>query len=336
MLAVVVALLPVVAFLVVLVLFDSFKLVPAAMLARALFFGALAALIALIVHNWLFALTGLGARDFSRYVAPVTEETLKALFVLYPLRRRQIGFLVDAAVVGFAIGAGFAVVENIDYLRRLPEGSLWLWLARGFGTAILQATTAAIIAMAAKALGDLHNSRGFAVVVPGWIVAIALHSAYNHALVSPLLAGAVLVIVLPLVVFTIFARSEQRTREWVSEGLDLDVELLTLVRSNQFAGTRLGRYLQELRARLPGPMVADMFCLLQLDLELAIRAKGMLMAREAGLEVPVDAALDDRLRERAYLVKTIGRTGMLALRPLRVTSDRDHWHEYLLREASRR
>ena len=123
------------------------------------------------------------------------------------------------------------------------------------------------------------------------------------------------------------------TREWVSEGMDLDVELLQLVRSSHFGGTRLGRYLHELRARFPGPVVADMFCLLQLDLELAIRAKGMLMAREAGLEVPRDPDLQAKLAERVYLHKAIGNTGMLALRPLQVTSDRDDWHQYLLRNA---
>ena len=44
-----------------------------------------------------------------------------------------------------------------------------------------------------------------------------------------------------------------------------------------------------------------MFCLLRLELELAIRAKGMLMAREAGFEVPIDDEIRASLAERAYL-----------------------------------
>ena len=167
-----------------------------------------------------------------------------------------------------------------------------------------------------------------------WIAAVLLHSAFNHALVSPLLAAAMVMFVLPLVVLAVFTVSEQQTREWVGAGLDLDVELLQLVKSSEFGGTRFGRYLGELRSRFPGPVVADMFCLLQLDLELAIRAKGMLMAREAGLSVPVDDALRARLAERAYLEKTIGRTGLLAIRPLQVTSDFDKWHQHLLREEA--
>ncbi len=330
-----VALLPVTAFLLLLMLFDSFKLVPRLMLVRALVMGSVAALLMLPLHAWLLSVTGLSSPAFSKYVAPVTEETLKTFCLLYPLRRREIGFLVDAAIIGFAVGTGFALVENVDYLRNLGEARFLVWVVRGFGTAVLHATTAAIIAIAAKSLGDRFPERGWLVIVPGWIAAILLHSLFNHALVSPVLAAAMLLLVLPIVVISVFGRSERKTREWVGEGLDLDVELLGLVRSMHFGGTRLGRYLNELTSRFPGPVVADMFCLLQLELELAIRAKGMLMAREAGLELPVDASIKERLAEREYLQHQIGPTGLLALRPLQMTSDRDDWHQYLLKHAGK-
>lgn len=335
MLAVLVAVLPVTAFLLMLLLFDSFKLVPRLMLLRALASGAAAALIALVLHGWLFDLTGYGPRAFARIVAPFTEETLKALCLLYPLRRGQLGFLVDAAIVGFGVGAGFALVENVDYLRALPESRIWVWLARGFGAAILHASTAAIMAVGAKALMDRFPALDLRVIIPGWALAVALHATYNRALVSPVLAAAVLLFVVPLVVLAVFDRSERLTREWIGDGLDLDVELLALIRSAHFGDTRLGKYLAELRARFPGPVVADMFCLLQVELELGIRAKGMLMAREAGLEVPVDDDLRAQLAERKYLQTAIGPTGMLALRPLQVTSRRDDWHRYLLHHAAR-
>jgi RsiW-degrading membrane proteinase PrsW (M82 family) len=334
-LAVVIAVLPVTAFLLMLLLFDSFKLVPRVMLMRALAMGAGAAVIGIALHAWLMQWTGLDSRSFARVVAPVTEETLKALCLLYPLRRGQLGFLVDAAIVGFGIGTGFALVENIDYLHKLGDPRIWVWVARGFGAALVHASAAAIIAVLAKALIDRYPSRGVLVLVPGWALAVALHATYNRALVSPILAAAVLVFVVPLVVLAVFDRSERLTREWVGDGLDLDVELLALIRSAHFGTTRLGRYLAELRARFPGPVVADMFCLLQVELELGIRAKGMLMAREAGLEVPIDDEVRAALAEREYLQDAIGPTGLLALRPLQVTSRRDDWHRYLLHHARR-
>jgi protease PrsW len=333
-LAVVVAVLPVTAFLLMLLLFDSFKLVPRVMLAKSLAMGAAAASIALVLHAWLAPVTGLDARSFTRFVAPLTEETLKALCVLIPLRRAQLGFLVDAAIVGFGIGTGFAVVENIEYLLTLSDTRIWVWLARGFGAAFIHASAAAVIAVLAKGLIDRYPARGILVIVPGWAVAVLLHATYNRALVSPVLAAAVLLLIVPLVVLAVFDRSERLTREWIGDGLDLDVELLALIRSAEFGTTRLGRYLTELGARFPGTVVADMFCLLQVELELSIRAKGMLMAREAGLETPIDEEVRAALAERKYLQDAIGPTGMLALRPLQVTSRRDDWHRYLLHHAS--
>jgi RsiW-degrading membrane proteinase PrsW (M82 family) len=331
--AVLVSLLPVLAFLLVLLLVDSFKLVGSSLLAKALGAGAVAAGLGMLLHGWLVPLTGLGPATVARYVTPVTEEALKATFVIYTLRRGQIGFLVDAAILGFAIGAGFAVVENIDYLWSLANRQIWVWIVRGFGTAVLHAATTAVVAMVAKSLLDKAPGRGWLVIVPGWIAAVVMHSAYNHALISPVLAASLLLIAMPLVVMAVFSRSERMTREWVGDGLDLDVELLQLVKTPHFGATRLGRYLQELKSRFPGPVVADMFCLLQLELELSIRAKGMLMAREAGLDVPVDEGLRAQLAERAYLERSIGPTGLLALRPLQVTSERDQWHKYLLTQA---
>lgn len=333
MLIAAVALLPVSTFLLVLVLVDSFKLVSTPTLARALGAGAVAALAAMWLHGWLFDVTGLGLVPFSRYVAPVTEEALKALFLVYALWRKQIGFLVDAAIVGFAIGAGFAMVENIEYLRAITNQNIWLWVVRGFGTAVLHATTTAIVAITAKALLDRSPQSGLSVLLPGWVVAVVLHSAFNHAKASPIVSAVLIMVVLPPIVLAVFTRSEKITREWVGDGLDLDMELLQLVKSSHFGSTRLGRYLDELKTRFAGPIVADMFCLLQLDLELSIRAKGMLMAREEGLELPADDSLRAQLAERAYLEKSIGRTGLLALRPLQVTSDRDEWHQFLLRQS---
>ncbi len=164
--AILVALLPVIAFLLLLILFDSFKLVPSSMIGRALAAGAIAALAASFVHGWILSATGIEPGIFTRYVAPVTEETLKGLFLIYPLWRRQIGFLVDAAIIGFAVGAGFAVVENIEYLRIVPDQRLWTWIVRGFGTAMLHAMTTAVIAISAKSLMDRREERAVARAPP--------------------------------------------------------------------------------------------------------------------------------------------------------------------------
>jgi hypothetical protein len=124
----------------------------------------------------------------------------------------------------------------------------------------------------------------------------------------------------------VFERSEKATREWVGAGLDLDLTLLQLVMSDGFQATRFGSYLRALSSHFEGVVVADMFCLLRIELELAVQAKAWLIAHEAGLDLPVDDDLRAALAERDHLRQSIGRTGLLALEPLRVTSDRDYWN----------
>src|ERR1051325_8714067 len=99
------------------------------MIITALAAGAAAAVGAWAINTWLLnSYPALDVTTFTRYISPVIEETLKTLFVLYALRRHLMGFLVDAAIIGFAIGTGFAVVENIDYLRSVADQSIWLWI----------------------------------------------------------------------------------------------------------------------------------------------------------------------------------------------------------------
>jgi RsiW-degrading membrane proteinase PrsW (M82 family) len=326
------ALLPVLVFLAALVLMDSFKLVPLRAVGMAIGAGALAAVAALYLNGWLAAASGLGGAAFSRYVAPLVEESLKAAWVTQLVRRRRVGFLVDAAIQGFAVGAGFAVLENLDYLHRLPERHALLWTVRGFGTALLHGATTVVFAILSKAAADRHPERGLLAFLPGLAAAAGLHSLFNHFLVHPLLSAGLLLAVLPMVVVALFERSERATREWLGAGFDLDVELLGLVLSGEFGQTRLGAYLVSLRDRFPGPVVADMFCLLRVELELSVRAKGMLMARAAGLAAPAGQDVRASLDELAYLERSIGATGLLALKPLHVTSSRDVWNRYLLEQ----
>jgi hypothetical protein len=86
-----------------------------------------------------------------------------------------------------------------------------------------------------------------------------------------------------------------------------------------------------LRARFRGEDLADMLCCLRLHGELALRAKGVLMLRESGIdEAPIDAETRDKLAELAQLKRAIGRAGVLALRPLMMATGKDIWELTLL------
>ena len=212
------ALVPVVLFLAVLVLMDSFKLVPLRVVVPLILAGAAAAVVGMRLHAWLLDGGRVPATVLSRYVAPLTEEALKALPVAWLLARKRIGFLVDAAILGFAVGAGFALVENVEYLRALGESSVFLWIVRGFGTAVLHGGTTSILAVLARALEERRPRAGVAVVLPGLAVAVAVHSLYNHFILPPIVATLVLFVTLPVLFVAVFVRSEEGTREWLGTG----------------------------------------------------------------------------------------------------------------------
>ena len=97
-------LLPVLLFLAGLVLMDSYKLVARRIVLRAIGVGVLAALIAFVFNVALLNSLHVSPVVLKRYLAPVIEETLKAAYVVWLLRRDRVGFMVDAGIQGFAVG----------------------------------------------------------------------------------------------------------------------------------------------------------------------------------------------------------------------------------------
>jgi len=328
-LALAVGFLPVVLFLLGLLAMDSYRLVRRRDVAASIAWGVAAAMLALLVNRALVERAGLDPVLLRRYAAPAVEELLKAALVIVLISRARVGFLVDAAVHGFAAGAGFALVENLWYARVLGDAELWLWVLRGLGTAVLHGSTTGIAAIVTKSLTDRRTMpRGLA-SLPALALATALHSAYNHLVLNPLISAALVLISAPLTMLLAFEASERATRDWVGHGLDRDADLLELIHSGAIVHTPAGEYLASLRSRFPGPTLADMLCLLEIRLELAMRVKGMLLAREAGLEVPADPQVLANLRELRFLERSVGATGRLAMRPL-LPEGRERWQIRLL------
>ena len=115
---------------------------------------------------------------------------------------------------------------------------------------------------------------------------------------------------------------------WLEVDFDADAELLDQINSGQFGETRIGMFLSDLRARFDGPVVADMLCYLRIYTELAISAKGVLMMRESGLEVPVGERTHEKFEELHYLERSIGKTGLLAMKPVLRMERKDLWQLY--------
>jgi protease PrsW len=327
---VVFAFLPVCSFLASLIYIDSYKLVRLSRVLSLVAYGAAAAVASYIVNQSVLDFGLVDRSTLTQFVAPAVEESLKLMAVVVLLRTRRIGFVIDAAICGFAAGAGFALVENLYYLTALGRPDLAFWVVRGFGTAVMHGGTTAIAAMIAKALFQRAESEPLRLAVPGLLVAYAIHSLFNQFILTPLASAVAVTLVLPPVLVFIFAQSERYVQGWLGSGFDLDTELLKAIRSGDFVSSRAGRFLQSLREHFDGAIVADMLCYLRLSTELSLRAKGVLMLRESGLPVPRDEGTAAKVAELHYLKGTIGRTGQLALAPILRTSAHDIWQLQLL------
>jgi len=317
------ALAPVLCFLGALVLLDSYKLVRLRVVVGVVFAGMLVAGVAYWINGALLARIDFNV--YTRYLSPVIEELLKALVIFALMRAHRIGFLVDAAIFGFAVGTGFAVIENLNYLAIAPDARLGTWIVRGFGTAIMHGGATAIFAVASVAL----VGRSYA-YLPGFMLAVVLHSAFNHFFFSPFASTVGIAFVLPLLLGAVFKRSETAVGVWLGRGFDADAEMLELINSGRLSDSPVGRYLHTLKDRFQGLVVADLLAYLRLYTELALRAKGLLLMRENGFDVPIDEPTKEKFAELRYLEKSVGRTGLLAIQPMLHMSHKDLWQLYML------
>jgi RsiW-degrading membrane proteinase PrsW (M82 family) len=328
-----VALVPVLAFLGALVAIDSYKLVPLKTVVATVAAGAIAAVAAYFINGALLEATHMQWTSYSRWVAPLAEEIAKGVIVLLLVRIGRIGFLVDAAICGFASGAGFSILENAFYLlsKDASAAGIGAWIIRGFGTAIMHGGATAIFAVTSLALLDRPGANRFASILPGLALAYAVHSAYNHTLLLPVQQMLVVIVVVPAVLLGVFHRSEKALGQWLGSGFDADAQLLELLNSGQFSDSPLGKYLLALRQRFQGPLVADMVCYVRLHTELALRAKGLLMLRETGFaDSTVDASTREKFAELHYLERSIGPAGQMAIRPMLHLSRKDLRQLYLI------
>ena len=325
-----VGLLPVLALLAALLWLDSYKLVQLRSVLAVVACGAMAAAAAYLASELFLDGEAMSFSRYSRYFAPATEEVLKALIIVALVRTHRIGFLVDAAIFGFAAGAGFALAENLYYLQLVRDATLGTWIVRGFGTALMHGGATATFAVIGVTMIGRRPKAAVRAFLPGLGFAILLHAGFNAFILAPRISTLGIVAVLPPLFYAIFHLSERALAGWLGKGFDADTAMLELIDSGHLAESPTGLYLKALRDRFAGPVVADLLCYLRLHTELSLRAKGILMMRENGFKASIDDATREACGEMRFLQKSIGRTALLAIQPILAMSHRDLWQLYVI------
>jgi RsiW-degrading membrane proteinase PrsW (M82 family) len=321
---------------------DAFALMSLKEVSVLLLLGAIGALAAWPVSGRLLDTLPIGFSLYSRFIAPWIEEAIKAASIILLFRMNRIGYKLDAVISGFAIGAGFSVVENIVYLTIFPDYGTGTWLVRGFGTAIMHGTTLAVLAAIAHEFAERETREAaadydFSLMwfVPGYGVAVALHTAFNQFPDRPMISmmGAILVAPIALIAILNFGTAE--AQRWLATECAEHKAQLEALRAGRWPDGPAGKKIAALAERLGPEAMKRVRRYWELQAWLVAEAEETMMEEAAG-----DAELDSSAVSAAFaeldgLKRALGRSTFAAVQALLPFSRNDLWEVSELRQRLR-
>jgi len=162
--------------------------------------------------------------QISRFSAPVAEEILKGLLLLYLVRRSQFTYSVDGAVYGFAAGIGFAIFENFEYILGRPDVATALAVQRVFSTNLIHAAGSATIGVA-LGIARLERSRTrWGMLLLGLSLAIGWHMLFNNMLKMGIDLGVAIGAGFTGAIFIYFSirRGVKQAEQWIRDRLGME------------------------------------------------------------------------------------------------------------------
>jgi RsiW-degrading membrane proteinase PrsW (M82 family) len=199
--------------------FDFYKIGQYHLILISLGWGFFAYLFASLT-NTTIEISGMVAREtIEHFIAPVLEEILKCLILLYLIRLPKFTYSVDGALYGFAVGIGFAIVENFEYA--VTDPSVPAVILRILSANLVHASSSAIIGIA---LGVFHLRRTrsrWLVLALGLLLAIGQHMFFNimtvHA-ASPLIAIGIGILG-AVIIYLVMQRGKKQAQNWIKQKL---------------------------------------------------------------------------------------------------------------------
>jgi protease PrsW len=326
------ALVPVLVLLAVFTWLDAFALMRFREILLLLVLGGVAAIAAYPISGRMIDTLPIGFNFYSRYVAPWIEEALKAIVMIALFRMNRIGYKLDAVVSGFAIGAGFSVVENILYLTIFPDYGAGTWLVRGLGTAVMHGTTLALLAAIAHEFAERENREAagdfnFNLLwfLPGYLVAVAIHTAFNQFPDRPLLAMMGAVIFAPVAIMAIFHFGTAEAQGWLTTEAAEHRAQLEALRAGTWPDSGSGRRISALAGRLDPESAKRVRRYWELQAWLVLEAEEMMMEEAAGDAIVDKPQVRSALAELDGLKRALGPSTFTALNALLPFSRNDYW-----------
>jgi len=337
-----VALVPVLVMLAIFVWLDAFALMSLKEVSVLLLLGAIGALAAWPVSGRLLDTLPIGFSLYSRFIAPWIEEAIKAALMILLFRMNRIGYKLDAVISGFAIGAGFSVVENIVYLTVFPNYGTGTWLVRGFGTAVMHGATLAVLAAIAHEFAERETREAaadydFSLMwfVPGYGVAVALHTAFNQFPDRPMISMMGSILVAPIALITILNFGTAEAQRWLATECAEHKAQLEVLRAGRWPEGPAGKKIAALAERLDPEAVKRVRRYWELQAWLVAEAEETMMEEASGNSEFDASAVHAAFAELDGLKRALGRSTFAAVQALLPFSRNDLWEVSELRQRLR-
>ncbi|MBN8582339.1 MAG: PrsW family intramembrane metalloprotease [Anaerolineae bacterium] len=322
-------------FLILLRRFDLYATGKASFNLATLFGGIVAYLLAAQINTMVDRLDWATWDQIVRYVAPVVEEILKSIILIYIVNRADFNYVVDGALYGFGAGIGFAVIENFQYITDPARAGTVLLVAvmRVFSTNLMHATGSGLIGTGlAFGRGDISRRARIGVALAGYGFAILNHMGFN-ILVNMKIATVVLLVFAIVMgvtgaalIWYIIRRGMRIQKEWVSEKLGM-ADRVTQQETKMVRNIEtVDEVLSPVQQRFGSAKASLVRSLIYKQAEIGIKRKLLDAAPNEARKADIEAIIQDLGKDVQDLRNRIGAYCMLLVREVYLGTEGQMWN----------
>lgn len=267
-------------------------------------------------------------KDLNLLVAPILEESLKSALLIVLMRRFMLRYAADGMAYGFAIGIGFAMIENLVYVANNPNTGLQLAMTRSLSTSLVHGFTTAIVGTIAGASLPFPNRTRVNRFLFSLLIVIMIHAGFNFVVKN--LSGAELLLTalgMGLGSMVLIIIIMQRTLERESKAIHL--ELVGVLSAGELMATRNPEMVAQLLAQHRGTIGEDRTHLIQryvtLQAQRGILRKNITMSRNAKLVETLNRQLHTTEQQLDVLRGSMGLYTWIWLRSVLPSEESDVW-----------
>ncbi|MCZ2120959.1 MAG: PrsW family intramembrane metalloprotease [Anaerolineales bacterium] len=293
-----------------------------------LLWGIIAYFIAAQINPAIIHLGWASRETVIRVIAPILEEVLKALLLIYIIQRADFNFIVDGVIYGFGAGIGFAIAENFEYVSGHPSIALSVALARVFSTNLIHATGTGIISGGLAYRRSDLSWRSWVFILGGYCISILFHISFNTIVSS----GVALVVAFIFGgvggagIWYVIHRGLSVQKKWIENQLNVAVRASKEETKIASDIERINEILTPVRARFGEQKVSLVRSFIYKQGEIGIKRRLLESASSEAQKKEINAIIEGLVAETNVLRNQVGVYCMMLVRELYLGQEIQAWN----------